>query len=332
MGCFFRSNSISANTQHIRSKETTVENRMLLLTVLAGGFFMAWAHPSDAKLNVIASTPDLAAIAREVGGDRADVTSLAKGTEDPHFVDPKPSFIRILNQADALIEGGADLEVGWLPPLVLNARNPKIHLGQPGRIVAAEVVRLLEVPTGPIDRSMGDVHPFGNPHFTLDPLNGKLIAERIKERLCVLSAADCPLFTTNAKQVEDKIDSRLALWQKQMAPLRGTKVVTYHRSYSYLAERFGLRVLNTIEPKPGIPPSASHARDLITQMKAEGVKLILMEPNRERKTPAFLAQQTGARVVMIPSMVGGSKEAGDYLALFDHIVKTLLMDAGQQLP
>jgi ABC-type Zn uptake system ZnuABC Zn-binding protein ZnuA len=280
--------------------------------------------PSFAKLNVVASTPDLGSIAREVGGDRVEVTSLAKGTEDPHFVDAKPSFIRILNQADALIEGGADLEAGWLPPLILNARNAKIQLGQPGRIVAAEVIRLLEVPTGLIDRSLGDVHPFGNPHFTLDPLNGKLIAERIKERLCMLSVADCPLFTENAKQFEEKIDSRLALWQKQMAPLRGTKMVTYHKSFSYLAERFGLRVVNTIEPKPGIPPSASHVRDLVAQMKAEGVKLILLEPNKERKTPTFLAQETGAKVAFAPSMVQGSKEAVDYLSFFDHLVGTML--------
>lgn len=306
--------------------------RFLIKTFFLMGLLAASPLPTYAKLNVVASTPDLAAIVREVGGDQVDVTSLARGTEDVHFVDPKPSFIRILNQADALIEGGADLEVGWLPPLVLNARNPKIQLGQPGHIVAADVIRLSEVPTGPIDRSMGDVHPFGNPHFTLDPLNGKLIAGRIKERLCMLSFPACPVFTVNAKQFEEKIDSRLALWQKQMAPLRGTKVVTYHKSYSYLAERFGLRVVNTIEPKPGIPPSAAHVRDLVVQMKAEGVKLILLEPNRERKTPTFLAQETGAKVVLVLSMVGGSKEAGDYLALFDHIVKTLLMDAGQQLP
>ena len=304
---------------------------VLIKTLFLMGLLAASPLPAYATLNVVATTPDLGSIAREVGGDRVDVTSLAKGTEDPHFVDAKPSFIRILNQADALIEGGADLEVGWLPPLVLNARNPKIQLGQPGHIVVAEVIRLLEIPTGPIDRSMGDVHPFGNPHFTLDPLNGKLIAERIKERLCMLSAVDCPIFTANAKQFEDKIDSRLTLWQKQMTPLRGTKVVTYHKSYSYLAERFGLRVVNTIEPKPGIPPSASHVRDLVAQIKAEGVKLILLEPNRERKTPAFLAQETGAKVAIVPSMVQGSKEAGDYLALFDHIVKTLLADAEQQL-
>ena len=307
-------------------------NRSVFLSVIVFGLLSAWASPSYAVLKVVATTPDLGAIAREVGGDRVEVTSLAKGTEDPHFVDAKPSFIRILNQADALIEGGADLEVGWLPPLVLNARNPKIQLAQPGRIVAAEVIRLLEIPIGPLDRSLGDVHPFGNPHFTLDPLNGKLIAGRVKERLCVLSAADCAIFTANAKQFEDKIDSRLALWQKQMAPLRGTKVVTYHKSFSYLAERFGLRVVNTIEPKPGIPPSASHVRDLVVQMKAEGVGLILLEPNRERKTPTFLSQETGAKVAFVPSMVQGSKEAGDYLALFDHIVKTILGTVGQRQP
>lgn len=306
--------------------------RFLIKTFFLMGLLAASPLPAYAKLNVVATTPDLGSIAREVGGDRAEVISLAKGTEDPHFVDAKPSFIRILNQADALIDGGADLEVGWLPPLVLNARNPKIQLGQPGRIVAAEVIRLLEVPTGPIDRSLGDVHPFGNPHFTLDPLNGKLIAERIKERLCLLSAADCPLFTANAKQFEEKIDSRLVLWQKQMAPLRGTKVVTYHKSFSYLAERFGLRVVNTIEPKPGIPPSASHVRDLVAQMKTEGVTLVLLEPNRERKTPAFLSQETGAKVVLIPSMVGGVKEAGDYPALFDFIAKTVLEAVGQKQP
>ncbi len=298
--------------------------RIIPIFSMVLGLFAASALPSYAKLNVVASTPDLGSIAGEIGGDRVGVTSLAKGTEDPHFVDAKPSFIRILNQADALIEGGADLEVGWLPPLILNARNPKIQLGQPGRIVAADVIRLIEVPTGPLDRSLGDVHPFGNPHFTLDPLNGKLIARLFTERFCALDSEGCSVFKSNLKQFEDKIDAQMPVWQKAITPLRGMKAVSYHKSFSYLAERFGLRVVNTIEPKPGIPPSASHVRDLVTQMKAEGVKLILMEPNRERKTPAFLAQETGAKVAMIPSMVGGSKEAGDYLALFDHIIRTIL--------
>jgi len=309
-----------------------MRNKPLTATLAAIALSVLWAFPSHAKLNVVASTPDLGSIAREVGGDRIEVTSLAKGTEDPHFVDAKPSFIRILNQADVLIEGGADLEVGWLPPLVLNARNPKIQLGQPGRIIAAEVIRLLEVPVGPLDRSLGDVHPFGNPHFTLDPVNGKLIARLMAERFCAIAPGDCEVFKANLKQFEDKVDARLAVWRKQMAPLRGTKVVSYHKSYSYLAERFGLRVVNTIEPKPGIPPSASHVQDLVAQMKAEGVALILVEPNRERKTPAFLAQETGAKVVLVPSMVGGSKEAGDYPALFDSIVKTVLDAVDQRRP
>ena len=309
-----------------------MRDKPLTATLAAIALSLLWAFPSQAKLNVVASTPDLGSIAREVGGDRIEVTSLAKGTEDPHFVDAKPSFIRILNQADVLIEGGADLEVGWLPPLVLNARNPQIQLGRPGRIIAAEVIRLLEVPTGPIDRSLGDVHPFGNPHFTLDPVNGRLIARLLAERFCAIAPVDCQVFKTNLKQFEDTIDARLAVWQKQMAPLRGTKVVSYHKSYSYLAERFGLRVVNTIEPKPGIPPSASHVRDLVAQMKAEGVALILMEPNRERKTPAFLAQETGAKVVVVPSMVGGSKEAGDYPSLFDSIVKAILEAIGLRRP
>ena len=286
------------------------------------------ALPSHAKLRVVASTPDLGSLAQEVGGDRVEVTSLAKGTEDPHFVDAKPSFIRILNQADVLIEGGADLEVGWLPPLILNARNSKIQLGQPGRIIAADVLSLIEVPSGPIDRSMGDVHPFGNPHFTLDPLNGMLIARLLTERFCMLVTDDCHIFQSNMKQFEEKIDGRLAVWKKQMAPLQGARMITYHKSYSYLAERFGFRVVNTIEPKPGIPPSAAHVRDLVAQMQAEGVKLILMEPNRERKTPLFLAHETGAKIAIAPSMVGGTKEARDYLSLFDSVIQALLSAIG----
>src|SRR6266542_3386433 len=253
-------------------------------------FISSWVFTGIARadLHVIASTPDLGTLAREVGGKGADVTSLAKGTEDPHFVDAKPSFIRLLNRADVLIEGGADLEVGWLPPLILNARNPKIQLGQPGRIIASDEIKLIEVPTGPIDRSMGDVHPFGNPHFTMDPLNGKIIARVLMERFCAIGPADCPMFKTNLKQFEEKVDARLAVWEKQVAPLRGTKAISYHKSFSYLAQRFGFQVVNTIEPKPGIPPSASHVRDLVEQLKNEVVKLILVEPNHERKTPMFV--------------------------------------------
>jgi zinc/manganese transport system substrate-binding protein len=290
---------------------------------------VGFAH---AKLKVVATTPDLGSLAWEVGGDRIEVVSLAKGTEDPHFVDAKPSFIRILNQADVLIEGGADLEVGWLPPLVVNARNPKIQIGQPGRIIAAEVIRLLEVPSGPVDRSLGDVHPFGNPHFTMDPINGELIARLLSERFCLAASGDCSFFQSNLKQFQAKIDARMLVWQQQMAPLSGAKAITYHKSFSYLAERFKLRIVNTIEPKPGIPPSASHVLNLVAQMKSESVRLILMEPNHERKTASFLSEETGAKIAFVPSMVGGTKEASDYIALFDSIVQTLLAVVGGGIP
>jgi zinc/manganese transport system substrate-binding protein len=300
----------------------------LILALVAIGLLYARTLPAYAKLSIVASTPDLGSIAREVGGDRVQVSSLAKGTEDPHFVDAKPSFIRILNQADVLIEGGADLEVGWLPPLIVNARNPKIQLGQPGRIIAADVLRLIEVPVGPIDRSLGDVHPYGNPHFTLDPLNGKLIARLLEERFCAVATSDCPVFKDNRKKFEDKIDGRMVAWQTKMARLRGVKAISYHKSFNYFAERFGLRIVNSIEPKPGIPPSAAHIRDLVAQMKAEGVRLILVEPNRERKTPSFLAEETGAKIALIPSMVGGTREAQDYVSFFDFIIETLVAVTG----
>ena len=287
---------------------------------------------AQAKLTVVATTPDLGSLAREIGGDRIDVVSLAKGTEDPHFVDAKPSFIRILNQADVLTEGGADLEVGWLPPLVVNARNSKIQLGQPGRIIAAEVIRLLEVPSGPVDRSMGDVHSFGNPHFTMDPINGVLIARLLSERFCLVAPGDCPVFQSNLKQFESKIHDRMLIWQKQMAPLKGAKAISYDKSFNYLAERFGLRIVITIEPNPGIPPSAKHVLNLVAQMKAESVRLILMEPNHERKTPSFLSQETGAKIAFVPSMVGGTKEASDYVELFDSIIQTLLAAIGDGIP
>ncbi len=303
-----------------------------LAIVLLLGSLITPGGLAHAKLKVVATTPDLGSLAREVGGDRIEVVSLAKGTEDPHFVDAKPSFIRVLNQADVLIEGGADLEVGWLPPLVVNARNPKIQLGQPGRIIAADVIRLLEVPSGPVDRSLGDVHPFGNPHFTMDPRNGELIAQLLSERFCFAAPGDCSIFQSNLKQFEAKIDGRMPIWQKQMAPLNGVKAISYHKSFSYLAERFKLRIVNTIEPKPGIPPSAAHVVNLVAQMKSESVRLILMEPNHERKTPTFLAQETGAKIALVPSMVGGTKEASDYIALFDSIVQTLLATVDGGIP
>lgn len=294
-----------------------------ITAVLTLAWFACTAPALHAKLNVVATLPDIAAIATAVGGDHIKVTSLARGTEDPHFVDPKPSFVRLLNQADLLIEGGADLEAGWLPPLVNGARNKKILPGNPGRLALAPGLRLLEVPAAPVDRSQGDVHPAGNPHFLLDPLNGQLAAMRIASALAQLDAAHGEAFTANARRFGEQLEQQLAGWRAALAPYRGAKVVTYHKTYSYLLDRFGFVLVGTVEPKPGLEPSPTHIHELVSKMKAEGVKLVLIEPNRPRKTPEIIAEQSGAKLVLLPATVGASDRAADYLALFDSIIAQL---------
>lgn len=282
---------------------------------------LTFAAPTvQAKLNVVATLPDFGAIAEEVGGDKVKVTSIARGTEDQHFVDARPSYVRVLNQADVLIEGGAELEVGWLPPLVSGARNSKIVSDAPGHVILSRSIQLLELPTGPVDRSMGDVHPFGNPHFSLDPANGKIIATRLAEVFSQLDAANAEFYKANAQKFNERLDKKLAEWTKMLEPYRGTKVVTYHKSFNYLLERFGLELAGTIEPKPGVEPSPSYVNSLIPKLKAEGVKLVMIELFRPRKTPEYVAQNIGAKFLLLPASVGGNEKAKDYISLFDYDV------------
>ena len=278
------------------------------------------ALPLQAKLNVVATLPDYGAIAEAVGGDKVKVTSLAKGTEDPHFVDARPSFIRVLNQADVLIEGGAELEIGWLPPLVNSARNSKILSDAPGHIALSRGIRLLDVPAGPVDRSMGDVHPSGNPHYNLDPANGKIMATSLAEAFSKIDSANAPFYPANLKMFNERLDAKVAEWTKAMEPFRGTKVITYHKSFDYFLERFGLVLAGTIEPKPGIEPSPTHINTLIPHAKEQGVKLVIIEPNRSRKTPGYVADNIGAKLVIIPGMVGGHEKVRDFISLFDYDV------------
>jgi ABC-type Zn uptake system ZnuABC Zn-binding protein ZnuA len=287
--------------------------------LLAAVLVSATAASARGALRVVATTPDLASIATAVGGAGADVSALARVGEDPHFVDPKPSFIVTLNKADALIEGGAALEAGWLPPLVDAARNRRIAVGAPGRVLATEGVELRDVPAR-LDRSLGDVHPYGNPHYLLDPLNAKQVAATIAKALCALDGPECAGYGERARRFAAATDEKLAGWQTMLAPVRGAKVVSYHKDFDYFAARFGLEVIGTLEPKPGIPPSPTHLAELVPQMKAAGVRLILIESYRERDTPDFVAEKTGARVLVLPIMPGG-KEAPDYLALIDYIVR-----------
>src|SRR5688572_26981174 len=276
-----------------------------------------------AELNVVASLPDFGAIAEAVGGKAVKVTTIARGSEDAHFVDARPSFVRVLNRADLLIEGGAELEAGWLPTLVNGARNPKIQGAAPGRLVLAKYVKLLDVPPGPVDRSMGDVHAGGNPHYWLDPRNGIVIAGQIADAFSQLDANNAELFRKNLADFTARLNAKWPEWQKKMEPLRGTKVITYHKSYEYLASAFGLEIVGQLEPKPGIEPSPAHITQLVQQAKGAGVKLVVVEPFRPRRDAEQVAQAIGARLVILPDKTGSTPEAKDYISLFDSIVGKL---------
>jgi zinc/manganese transport system substrate-binding protein len=289
------------------------------LLALASGLALL-PGTAHARLNVVATLPDYGAIAQAIGGDLVKVTCIARGTEDPHFVDARPSFVTVLNKADVLLEGGLELEVGWLPPLVTSARNAKILADAPGHVILSRGVRVLEVPTGPVDRSMGDVHPFGNPHYWLDPANGKPMAASIAAAFSQLDPANAGVFAANLAKFNARLEAKLAEWTKRMEPFRGTQVVTYHTSFNYLLDRFGFVLAGTIEPKPGIEPSPTHLNALVPRAKAQGVKLVLVEPNRPRKTPGIVAEAIGAKLVVIPQMVGGVEKVRDYLDLFDYDV------------
>ena len=292
------------------------------VTLAATAVLFASAGAYTRTLNVVATTPDLAAIAREIGGAAVDVKALAKPTEDPHFVDAKPSHIVTLNRADVLIEGGAELELGWLPPLLSSARNTRIAAGAPGRIVASQGITMLEVPAT-FDRSKGDVHPYGNPHFLLDPLNVKIVAAQMADHFGQVDPTQRAAFQANLKAFEAAVDAKLAGWQQQLAPYRGAKIVTYHRDFVYLAERFGLEAAETLEPKPGIAPSPSHLAAVIAKMKAERVRVILVQPYQNRKTAETVARQTDAVVLDIPQQPGALKGTETYFQLMDYMVRAL---------
>jgi zinc/manganese transport system substrate-binding protein len=296
-----------------------------LRIALALGVLLATRIPAyaQAKLNVVATTEDLASIAQEVGGDRITIDSIAKGYQDPHFVEAKPSFIIKLQRADLLIVVGRELEIGWLPPLIQQSRNAKIQAGANGYLDASGQVKILEIPQGDITRAMGDVHPLGNPHYWLDPENGRGIAREIAAKLSQLKPSDKAYFDQRLADFSSRLTAAQARWAAAMAPYKGMKIVTYHRSFPNFTDRFGLDVIGYVEPRPGIPPSPSHTLDLIQEMKRQNAKVILVEPYFDLKTPNAIARDTGAKVVVLAPSVGGTKEATNYFSLFDYDIATL---------
>ena len=282
-----------------------------------------------AQIRVVATTPDLASVAREIGGDKVSVVALAKPTEDPHYVDAKPSHIVTLNRADALIEGGAELELGWLPPLLENSRNSKISAGAPGRIVASDGVKMLEIPTS-FDRSKGDVHSLGNPHFMIDPVTVRIVARNIASHFAQIDPKNAATYNGNLSRFNTKLDAKYAEWQKQLAPYRGARIVTYHKDFVYFADRFGLNIVDELEPKPGIAPSPAHLAQVIGKMKAGNAKVILVQPFQNRKTAETVARQTGATVLDTPEQPGAANNTNTYFDMMDNLVGTLAKGLGAQ--
>jgi ABC-type Zn uptake system ZnuABC Zn-binding protein ZnuA len=253
-----------------------------------------------------------------------EVESIAKGYQDPHFVEAKPSFLLKLRHADLLVLVGLDLEIGWLPPLITQSGNPKIQPAAAGYLDASQFAEILEKPTGLISRAQGDVHPLGNPHYWLDPDNGRRIAKGIADKLAEMQPGDAAYFRQRFADFDQRLTAAEKKWDDEMKPYQGSKVVSYHKSWPNFAKHFGLDVVGYIEPRPGIPPTPGHTLELIQLMKRENVKIIMVEPYFDLKTPNSIASATGGQVlVMLPS-VGGEKDVTDYFKLFDHDLNLLM--------
>jgi ABC-type Zn uptake system ZnuABC Zn-binding protein ZnuA len=293
------------------------------ISIVVGCFDGAFANK---KINVVTTLPVFKDIAERIGGDKVQVEALAKGYQDPHFVDAKPSFIVKMNQADLFIWAGLDLEVGWAPPLVEGARNAKILWGAVGNLDVSKGIPLLEIPQVAAAqlRAGGDLHVYGNPHYWLDPERGKIIAQNIYERLAQLSPAKQAYFKANFDRFKWELDKKIAEWLKKLEPYRGKKIVAYHNSWPYFEERFGLEIVDFIEPKPGIPPSPAHLVSVIQTMKQLNIKVIIIEPYYDNKPAQSVASRTDAVVVPIATSVEAYKDIQSYFDLFDYNVNALV--------
>ena len=272
-----------------------------------------------AQLNVVTSTTDLYDIASAVGGSHIKATHIGEGYEDPHFVQPKPSFILRLRDADVWAYVGLDLEIGWMPLLLDGARNSKINAGAPGHINVSTVIPVLDA-NQRIDRSQGDVHPLGNPHYWLDPANARKIAVLFRDRFSQLDPKNAAAYLANATAFEAKLAAAEQGWAADLASLKGKPVVAWHTSWRYFAAYTGLNIVGFMEPKPGVPPSPSHLASLVATMKQTGARAIIMEPFYDRKTADKIARETGAKVLVVPPSVGGTKALTDYVAVMKNAI------------
>lgn len=272
----------------------------------------------SAKIKVVTSTPDLADFAGVVGGDKVDVSFIVRGTQNPHYIEVKPSYMMKLKSADIFIIIGLQLEI-WYQQIVDGSRNAKLLI-----IDCSKNIEKLEVPTFKVDASYGDVHPFGNPHYWLDPENVIIILQEILAGFASISPSDLDYFKVNMDNYLKKLETKMGEWKKLSEPFNGRQFVTYHTSFSYFVNRFGFSVAGYVEPKPGIPPTPSHTIELITLMRNAGIKVIGLEPFYDDSVPKKIAESTGAQLVTLPTSVGGVPDARDYISLIDYNIRTLI--------
>jgi zinc/manganese transport system substrate-binding protein len=295
------------------------------LALAFAGVALLPAH-AQAKLKVAATIETLADLARQVGGDRVEVTPLSRGYMDPHFVQAKPSLVLLLSRADAIVQVGLELEVGWLPPLVQQSRNGRIQTGQPGNIDCSTAIDVTDVPRMPADqmRAMGDIHPLGNPHYWIPPKNARAVARLLAKRFAALDPAGAQAYQAGLAAFEKQLDAREKQWTATAAPLKGLKVVTHHKSWTYVSAWLGMIEIGYIEPRPGTPPSADHTSRLISAMRAQGVSLVIHEDFYPSSLARFVAEKGGAREVSCPSDVGATPQIRNYFQLVDAVLAALL--------
>ena len=293
-----------------------------VLTVAA--LLTSIALPARAAVDVVTTTEGLAAVVREVGGDRVKVTALSRGIQDPHFVDANPSLAVKLRNADLLVDVGMDLEIGWLPPLVMQSRNSAIQPGGARRLTASSVVPAMDVPTGPVDRGQGDIHPAGNPHFLSDPRRVLLVADAVAARLSVIDPGGAATYQARLQAFRGKVETAEKGWKAQLAPFAGRSVITQHKTLTYLLDWAGLKAAGYMEPKPGVSPPPSHVAGLAATVKSAGVKGVLVENYYDRRSADQLRDLSGVKVFVIPGDVGGTKDASDWASYVDVLVKALV--------
>jgi zinc/manganese transport system substrate-binding protein len=298
--------------------------KSLLRLPLTLGLVAVLAAPALADLKVATSLTDLASVAQFVGGTHVKAQSLCRGYEDPHFVPAKPSLMKAIQNADVFVSTGLELDGGWLPLVLPGSRNPKIQPGAKGFIDASQGVDVLEKPNGTVSRAEGDIHPLGNPHYYLDPKALEVVADHFADAFSGLDPANAADYKDNAKKFDARMEESLAKWQEQMKPFQGTSIVPYHRNFIYFAERFGLKLFNTVEPKPGIPPSPHYIADLAESMKKANIKVVTYQPYYNADASNQVAKVAGGVAIEIPTEVGGVPGTDDVFAKFDYIVSSLV--------